>query len=42
MKYELALGEVEKSFLLRPTRIYKRYLGEIFQLKGDFINGEKK
>jgi serine/threonine protein kinase/predicted Zn-dependent protease len=41
-KYELALSEVEKSFLLRPGRIYKPYLGEIFQLKGDFINAEKE
>jgi tetratricopeptide (TPR) repeat protein len=41
-KYELALDEVEKSFLLRPGRIYKRYLGDIFQLKGDFINADKE
>ena len=42
-KHDFALEEVEKAFLLNPTRTYFRWLkAGIFQIKGDLINAEKE
>lgn len=42
-RYDLALKELEKSFLLDPSNIFTHGIkGDIFRIKGDFVKAEEE